>query len=292
MRRVVAATLAMLCILSVRQAAYADFRLMVISDGAFSRPHDVVLSENSRLLYVADLGHHTVKVLDAATLKTIGEFGAGILAAPHDVALNEYGHLVVADSGNDRVITFDLDEEPPDAVQSYTRGMSSPEGVIQMTDGRYVVANTRSGTVSVFDLTEDPVFFSTPQSDTTPYRRPHDVDFDGEDRIAIVDSGNDRVVVLAADLTLKRILKGPGFDFKDPKYIAFGDDGALYVADEFNHQIKIFDTNYELIDTIGTGEQGSRPGQLNKPEGVEVKGDRVWVADTHNHRILLFEKVR
>ena len=53
MRRVVAATLAMLCILSVRQAAYADYRLLAISEGAFSRPHDVVLSENSRLLYVA-----------------------------------------------------------------------------------------------------------------------------------------------------------------------------------------------------------------------------------------------
>jgi DNA-binding beta-propeller fold protein YncE len=285
-------TLATFLLCSILPAAEAEYRLKAVSDGAFSRPHDVVLSEDGRLLYVADLGNDVAKVLTADELETVGEIGAGVLRAPHDVALNQYGHLVVADSGNDRIITFDLTEDQPEPVQTFIRGMSSPEGVTHLPDGRYVVANAASGTVGVFDLKENPVYWSKPESDTTPYRKPHDVDFDGAGRIAIADSGNNRIVVLAADLTLVRILKGPGYDFNDPKYVAFGDDGTLFVADEYNHQIKIFDTGYALIDTIGNGEQGSAEGQLNKPEGVAAKGDLVWVADTHNHRILLFEKRR
>lgn len=46
------------------------------------------------------------------------------------------------------------------------------------------------------------------------------------------------------------------------------------------------------IDTVASGVQGNGADQLNKPEGVDVGGDLVWVADTHSHRVLLFEKVR
>ncbi len=31
-------------------------------------------------------------------------------------------------------------------------------------------------------------------------------------------------------------------------------------------------------------------GQLDRPEGVTVRGDHVWVSDTYNHRILLFKR--
>ena len=116
------------------------------------------------------------------------------------------------------------------------------------------------------------------------------MDYDGKDRIALVDSGNNRIVILGPDMALVKLLDAPEYRFNDPKYLAFGDDGALFVADEFNHQIKIFDRAYTLIDTIGSGVQGDGDGQLNKPEGIDVHGDTVWVADTHNHRILRFEK--
>ncbi len=31
-------------------------------------------------------------------------------------------------------------------------------------------------------------------------------------------------------------------------------------------------------------------GQLDRPEGVTVRGDHVWVSDTYNNRILLFKR--
>ncbi len=291
MSRLIGAALAVLCLWSGQPAAHAEYRLKAVSEGAFSRPHDIVLSPNSEVIFVADLGNNSIKVLNARDLKIVSAIAGSELSSPHDVAVDADGNLLVADTGNGRIMRY----EPSDggAVGSaLSGGLQAPEGVVDLGDGRIVVADARAGALAIFENGTLSSTSSKPATDTVSYRKPHDVDFDGENRIAVVDSGNDRIVILAADLTLIRILEGPGFNFNDPKYIAFGDDGALFVADEFNHQIKIFDRNYNLIDTIGSGEQGSADGQLNKPEGVEAKGDLVWVADTHNHRILLFEKVR
>ena len=137
-------------------AAAAEFTLIASSDTSFSRPHDLALSPDGNLLYVADVGNDAVKVLDPMSLEVVGAIGAGVLSAPHDVA--------------------------------------------------------------------------------------------------------------------------------------FDDAGWLYVADEYNDQIKVFDESRAPVGVIGTGERGNGPGQLDRPEGVTVRGDHVWVSDTHNHRILLFKR--
>ena len=84
-------------------AAQASGAIIAESAHDFSQPHDVVLSPNGAFLYVADVGTDSIKVLDPSTLITLGAFGADRLSGPHDVAFDQRGRLLVADTHNHRI---------------------------------------------------------------------------------------------------------------------------------------------------------------------------------------------
>jgi streptogramin lyase len=120
------------------------------------------------------------------------------------------------------------------------------------------------------------------------YIRPHDVHVDAKGRVFVVDSGNHRIKVLDRDLKIVKVLDQKTYNFNEPKYMKVDDRGWLYIADEYNSQLKVLDDAYRLVGVIGTGKKGSGPNELNWPEGVEVLGDRLWISDTYNDRILLY----
>jgi DNA-binding beta-propeller fold protein YncE len=96
------------------------------------------------------------------------------------------------------------------------------------------------------------------------------------------------VQILDRDLQPLRMLGGAAYGFNEPKYLAFDEHGRLYVADEDNHQVKIFDAQYQRLWVIGTGRAGTAPGELRKPEGVTARNGQVWIADTYNNRIVRY----
>lgn len=64
-------------------------------------------------------------------------------------------------------------------------------------------------------------------------------------------------------------------------------DGKLFVADSYNHKIKVIDPESQQADTwFGTGKPGVELDQLSEPAGLTVGGDQLLVADTNNSRIL------
>ncbi len=86
------------------------------ADGQFRFPYDVgVDARDPRQLYVADNNNHRVQAFDFATLaflRTWGQFGTevgdfGFTRALAAVADDPAGGVAVADTGNDRVQTFD-----------------------------------------------------------------------------------------------------------------------------------------------------------------------------------------
>jgi len=278
----------LLCLLVAASAAVAgDPALIATSAPDFNRQHDLVLSPDKRFLYVADLGNNDVKVLDPASLRVIGRIGVGELSAPHDVAIDRAGRLMVADSGNDRIAIYTLEGNGGTLVESLT-GLSSPEGMAQGRDGKIFVADTASGSVVVFQDGKEIARQRAPHAGSEPYRRPHDLDIDGKGRVFVVDSGNNRIILLDQALKHLATLGKEAYGFNDPKYLAFDRQGRTYIADEYNDVIKILDADFALIARIGTGERGPGPGQLNKPEGVTVSDNQIWVSDTYNHRILLY----
>ncbi len=73
-----------------------------------------------------------------------------------------------------------------------------------------------------------------------------------------------------------------------PLGVAFH-DGKLYVADTYNHKIKVIDPNLRLCKTLaGDGVSGHVDGAragFSEPSGLAVLNGKIYVADTNNHAI-------
>ena len=69
------------------------------------------------------------------------------------------------------------------------------------------------------------------------------------------------------------------------------DGRLLYVADTYNNKLKVLDPFAGQVQSlIGDGQPGRQDGEfeqarLYEPEGVQVHGGRIYIADTNNHAI-------
>lgn len=79
-----------------------------------------------------------------------------------------------------------------------------------------------------------------------------------------------------------------------PRDVELGPDGRLWIADEGNHVIRVYDPATQTMETaVGTFEAGDGgegdlgpDTALDRPHGVDVAPDgTVIIADTYNHRV-------
>ena len=75
-----------------------------------------------------------------------------------------------------------------------------------------------------------------------------------------------------------------------PYGIAIADDGLMYVSDNENSSILVFDTNKDFEYVREWGRFGVRDGSLSGPDGLYVNGDELFVGDNLNHRICVFNR--
>ncbi|MBN1356407.1 glycosyltransferase family 39 protein [bacterium] len=74
--------------------------------------------------------------------------------------------------------------------------------------------------------------------------------------------------------------------FREPRSLAVGPDGMIYVADFRNHRIQKFNPQGDWLNAWGSS--GDETGQFKDICGVAVDADGVYVADTFNNRIQKF----
>ena len=83
--------------------------------------------------------------------------------------------------------------------------------------------------------------------------------------------------------------------FYGPRGIAVGPEGRVYVADTGNKRVQVFEPNGQFAFQWGGG--GVREGYLDEPvgiafapDGVPPYAEGVYVADTWNRRVQVFDK--
>ena len=71
--------------------------------------------------------------------------------------------------------------------------------------------------------------------------------------------------------------------------VALDKDENVYVADESNNAVTVFDSDGEMLKTWG--EQGEEEGKLNRPSGMAFDAeDNVWIVNSISSRIQKFTK--
>ncbi len=69
-------------------------------------------------------------------------------------------------------------------------------------------------------------------------------------------------------------------------------NGEIYVADTYNNKVKVVDANTGAVRTlVGDGQPGNTdtPAKFDEPGGLWVQQDRLYIADTNNHLIRIFD---
>ncbi len=251
------------------------------STADLENPHDIKLSRDGRYLFVSDLGNNRVAVLDAETLKMKGTIGEDEQRGPHDVDLDASGRLLVADTHNHRIAIYELDGIEGRLVESLSDGIRKPEGVLAGSEGRVFATGAGSDNLVVF-------LDGAVRKEIGDLSAPHDVEFAPNRDVWIADAANDRLVRVNQDLGIETILSGDPYGFSGPRYLDVAPDGTLVVADKYSHSVKVIAESGEVIGVIGTGEPGLGPNVFKTPEGVELRGDTVWLSDSGNDRIVKY----
>src|SRR4051812_4475217 len=72
------------------------------------------------------------------------------------------------------------------------------------------------------------------------------------------------------------------------QYVAYVREEEVYVCDELNNRIQVFECEGKFLRKWGSAGNGD--GQFNQPNGCSVDNDgMIYVADTFNNRIQVFD---
>ncbi len=72
-----------------------------------------------------------------------------------------------------------------------------------------------------------------------------------------------------------------------PSDVAISDDGRAYVLDGVNGRVKVFTA--EGKEDFAFRPVDKNKGKLNLPMGIAIANERVYIADSGNHRLVLFD---
>ena len=160
-----------------------------------------------------------------------------------------------------------------------------PRGIGIDKDGNRYIADTDNARIQKFDSTGRFVMrFVTGKEEML---QPHGVAVDASGYIYVTESFRHRLLKFNPDGTYLKEYTGPEVGFYGPRDIAVGQNGKLYIVDQGRTRIVVFDPTNEQFTSFGT--PGSGQGQLVDPTGIDVAGGNIFVADTGNNRVQVFD---
>ncbi len=213
------------------------------------------------------------------------------LRKPYDVAFDSRGRILVTDWGTAAIIRYDRDEGRMDVLG--TRGalrLKQPLGISVGPDDSIFVADPGLGRVVRFDPEGKLVAAYGRQGELM---NPTDavVAPDGE-RLFVADSKAHKILVFdlaSGDLQGSFGEKGQAEgQFAFPTSLAFGPEESLYVVDQINARIQVFDGQGEFLDTFGS--LGGGFGNFTRPKDVAVDAmGLIYVTDNAFNNVQLFD---
>ena len=256
------------------------------NEALFRQPQGLALSPDGRTLYVADTRNHAIRAVDTTT----------------------FAVKTVAGTGRQ------LDRLPKDGTPAREAAMASPWDVVAIGNTLYITMagihqlwamDLEKGTVSVLAGTSREGIDDGDRRKVATLAQPSGITTDGE-TLYWVDPESSSVRELRIGGQDVETLTGTGlFDYgasdgparqarlQHAQGIAY-DDGALYIADTYNHRIRVLDLVAKQVGTAAGSTRGWADGvagaaMLDEPGGLSAAGGKLYIADTNNQLIRVFD---
>lgn len=229
--------------------------------GTFCEPWAVAVSPDGKWVYVADTWNHRIQKLSSDGTPVTswgtpnydpvssGPFG---LWGPRGIAVDSQGHVLVADTGNKRIVIYDSDGNFLSQFGGQGAGagqFDEPVGLAFDGGGNLYVADTWNQRVQVFSPSSD-------KSNYTP--------------------------------SLQWDIAGWFSQSLDNKpYIAIDQQGHIFATDPDSFRVLEFTSLGEFVRAWGSSGNGTV--NFGLPSGITVDNQgRIWVSDSANNRLMRF----
>ncbi len=195
------------------------------------------------------------------------------------------GALYVADAGAGRVLRW----QGSSCTEIGAGALERPTGLALAAGRLYVVDPPRHAVVAFAADGKEVARFGGRGSAQGEVNFPTGIASAPDGSLWVVDALNFRMSRFSPDGVPLSAFGEPGDaggQFARPKAVALDASGRLYVSDAQRDEVLVFRPDGEFEYSFGG--TGAERGQLSLPAGLAVLGDRVFVADSYNHRVQIF----
>lgn len=210
------------------------------------------------------------------------------IGRPYDIG-SVKGKIYISDRLYKSILIIDLEKNEFDSLSAIEEGsIEEPGGIWVTKDDMKYIADMGKKQILVFDSNNKFVkAYGGPQE----LGRPLDVAV-YESRIYVCDFDKHKIIVF--DKNSGNIVqeigepgKEPGQLYK-PTHVVVDDTGNIYVNDNFNFRIGMYDPDGKYIRTIGG--HGDAPGYFARPKGVGTDREKhIYVIDAAFENAQIFD---
>jgi len=271
--------------------------LAVAADGSLY----VTESDGQRLLKINAAGERQWVIGDPGAW---GEEDDQFSSPEGNPAISSSGNIYVPDGGNDRIQIF-----APNGTKMATFGSSGsgktqfhyPAGIaISPINGKIYVADRDNQRVQVYDSSHNHLATigktGVPGDDNSHFSSPYDVAVDPTGKVFVADYDNYRVqkctptggsYSCATFVGITGYMDDSGdFNLVQPQSVELDAANRLYVVDQYNNRVQVYDPSGAYLTTIG-GNWWNSTGSYRIPTGLAIDpAGNVYVGDFRNNRVL------
>ena len=214
------------------------------------------------------------------------------ISRPQAIAIDPEGSVYILDTGNNRIVKFNNKGEYVFTLGGFgweTEQFDRPLDITAKTGLEVFVADFNNERIERYDkkLNYISSFYSEETFSTNlQFGFPSSVDVSAHGELFICDNENNRILKL--NTLGEPVVSFGDFNWGDgqlehPAKVEVSPGNLIYVSDQSANQIVVFDYFGNFVSKFGKGV-------LNNPQGMIWSQNKLFVADSGNDRLVVFDQ--